>query len=40
MESLSISSIFAHPDSYPMGNRDSFPGGKTAGAGSWPLTFT
>jgi hypothetical protein len=28
----------AHPASYPMGNRDSFPGGKVAGAWSWPLT--
>jgi hypothetical protein len=28
----------AHPDSYPMGNRGSFPGGKAAGAWSWPLT--
>jgi hypothetical protein len=24
----------AHPASYPMGTRGSFPGGKTAGAGS------
>jgi hypothetical protein len=29
----------AHPASYPMGNRGSFPGGKAAGAWSWPLTF-
>jgi hypothetical protein len=28
----------AHPASYPMGNRGSFPGGKAAGAWSWPLT--
>jgi hypothetical protein len=28
----------AHPASYPMGTRGSFPGGKTAGAWSWPLT--
>jgi hypothetical protein len=28
----------AHPASYPMGTRDSFPGGKAAGAWSWPLT--
>jgi hypothetical protein len=27
----------AHPDSYPMGTRGSFPGGKAAGAWSWPL---
>jgi hypothetical protein len=26
----------AHPASYPMGNRGSFPGGKAAGAWSWP----
>jgi hypothetical protein len=24
--------------SYPMGTRGSFPGGKAAGAKSWPLT--
>jgi hypothetical protein len=29
----------AHPASYPMGTRGSFPGGKAAGAWSWPLTF-
>jgi hypothetical protein len=29
----------AHPASYPMGTRDSFPGSKAAGAWSWPLTF-
>jgi hypothetical protein len=28
----------AHPDSYPTGNRGSFPGGKAAGKWSWPLT--
>jgi hypothetical protein len=28
----------AHPAPYPMGNVGSFPGGKTAGASSWPLT--
>jgi hypothetical protein len=28
----------AHPASYPMGNRDSFPGDKAAGAWSWSLT--
>jgi hypothetical protein len=28
----------AHPASYPMGSRGSFPGGKAAGAQSWPLT--
>jgi hypothetical protein len=28
----------AHPASYPMGTRGSFPGGKTAGAWSWPIT--
>jgi hypothetical protein len=27
-----------HPASYAMGIRDSFPGGKAAGAWSWPLT--
>jgi hypothetical protein len=27
----------AHPASYPMGNRGSLPGGKAAGAWSWPL---
>jgi hypothetical protein len=27
----------ALPASYPMGNRCSFPGGKAAGAWSWPL---
>jgi hypothetical protein len=27
-----------HPTSYPMCTRDSFPGGKAAGAWSWPLT--
>jgi hypothetical protein len=30
--------IVRHPTSYPMGTRDSFPGGKVAGAWSWPLT--
>jgi len=28
----------AHPASYPMGTRDSFPGGKAAGAWSSSLT--
>jgi hypothetical protein len=28
----------AHPVSYPMGTRGSFPGGKAAGAWSWPHT--
>jgi hypothetical protein len=28
----------AHPASYPMGTRDSFPVGKAAGAWRWPLT--
>jgi hypothetical protein len=28
----------AHPASYPMGIRVSFPGGKASGAWSWPLT--
>jgi hypothetical protein len=28
----------AHPASYPVGTRGSFPGGKVAGAWSWPLT--
>jgi hypothetical protein len=28
----------AHPASYPIGNRGFFPGGKAAGAWSWPLT--
>jgi hypothetical protein len=27
-----------HPASYPMGTRGSFPGGKSAGTWSWPLT--
>jgi hypothetical protein len=27
-----------HPTSYPMGTTGSFPGGKAAGARSWPLT--
>jgi hypothetical protein len=27
-----------HPATYPMGTRGSFPGGKAAGAWSWPLT--
>jgi hypothetical protein len=27
----------AHPGSYTMGKRGSFPGGKAAGAWSWPL---
>jgi hypothetical protein len=30
----------AHPASYPMGTRYSFPGGEVAGAWSWPLTST
>jgi hypothetical protein len=28
----------AHPASYSMGTRGSFPGGKAAGAWSWPVT--
>jgi hypothetical protein len=28
----------AHPASYPMGTRGSFPGGKATGSWSWPLT--
>jgi hypothetical protein len=28
----------AHPASYPRGTRGSFPGGKAAGAWSWPFT--
>jgi hypothetical protein len=28
----------AHPASYPMGTRASFPGGKVVGAWSWPHT--
>jgi hypothetical protein len=28
----------AHPASYPMGTRDSFPRGEAAGVWSWPLT--
>jgi hypothetical protein len=28
----------AHPASYQMGTRGSFPGGKEAGTWSWPLT--
>jgi hypothetical protein len=28
----------SHPASYRMGTRGSFPGGKAAGAWSWPLT--
>jgi hypothetical protein len=41
--SLSVSSchvrhLLSHPASYPMGTRGSFPGGKAAGAWSWPLT--
>jgi len=27
-----------HLTSYPMGTKSSFPGGKAAGAWSWPLT--
>jgi hypothetical protein len=30
----------AHPASYLMGTRGSFPGGKAAGGWSWPLTST
>jgi hypothetical protein len=29
--------VGGHPASYPMGNESSFPGGKAAGALSWPL---
>jgi len=28
----------ANPASHPMGTGGSFPGGKVAGAWSWPLT--
>jgi hypothetical protein len=28
----------AHPASYQMGTRGSYPGGKAAGAWSWPIT--
>jgi hypothetical protein len=28
----------AHPASYPMDTGGAFPGGKAAGAWSWPLT--
>jgi hypothetical protein len=28
----------AHPASYPMGTRGSFPGGKAVSAWSWPMT--
>jgi hypothetical protein len=28
----------AHPASYPVGTRDSFPGGEAAEAWNWPLT--
>jgi len=28
----------AHPATYPMSSRGSFPGGKTARPWSWPLT--
>jgi hypothetical protein len=31
---------WAHPVSYPMGTRGSFPGGKATGAWSWSLTST
>jgi hypothetical protein len=30
----------AHPASYPVSTRGSFPGGKAAGEWSWPLTAT
>jgi hypothetical protein len=30
--------LWAHPTSYPMGTGGSFPGDKTAGTWSWPLT--
>jgi hypothetical protein len=30
----------AHPASYPIGTRGSFPGGKAGGAWTWPLTST
>jgi hypothetical protein len=29
----------AHPASYPMGTRGSFPRGKAVGPWSWPFTF-
>jgi hypothetical protein len=32
--------LWGHPASYPMGTGVSFPGGKAAGALSWPLTST
>jgi hypothetical protein len=31
---------WAHPASYPMGTRGPFPGGKAAGAWTWPLSST
>jgi hypothetical protein len=31
--------VVIYKASYPMGTRDSFPGGKAAGAWSWPLTY-
>jgi len=31
-------SLGAHPASYPMGMRGSFPGGKVAGTWTWTLT--
>jgi hypothetical protein len=34
----SRTTLGAHPVSYPMGTRGSFPGGKAAGAWSWPHT--
>jgi len=30
----------AHPVSYSLGNRGSYPGNTAAGAWSWPLAFT
>jgi len=29
----------AHPASYPINTKGSFPGGKTTGAWSWSFTF-
>jgi len=33
-----LSRIYERAASYPMGTRCYFPGGKAAGAWSWPLT--
>jgi hypothetical protein len=37
-EGTSKSCSEAHPAPYPMSTWGSFPGGKVAGAWSWPLT--